>query len=117
MTKEAGVYPAKFLEVNDTQVEYQDAKNSQRYQIGKEEVLLVIYKDGRHQLFAPPAEAAQGLSLVATKLNQYATLTGDSPAVAGGEEVLELDEERKTHFQEDGLGQSQRLWQVPGHHF
>lgn len=103
---EAGVYPAKFLEVNGTQVEYQDAQNSQRHQISKEAVLLVIYKDGRHQLFAPPAEAAQGLSQVATQLDQYTTPNGSSPSAVGEDEVLELDDERKAHFEKMALGKA-----------
>ena len=102
VTKAAGVYPARFLAIEGDQVAYQDAQNSQRHQISKEEVLLVIYQDGRHQLFAPPAEAAQGLSQVATKLDQYITPNGGSPS-AGGEGVLELDDELKAHFEKMAL--------------
>lgn len=104
ITDQAQVYPAKFLEINGTQIEYQDAKNGQRHEFSKDELLLVIYKDGRHQLFASPAEVVQGLNRAAPKLDQYGTPGGSTPSTTEeSDEVLVLDEERKAHFEKMAL--------------
>ena len=103
ITRGAQVYPAKFLAVEDNQVEYLDAQHNKRYKVDKEEVLLVIYKDGRHQLFASPPDVAEGLGQLASQLNQYSTPDGSVNPEGGEGEVLELDDERKAHFEKMAL--------------
>ena len=99
ITKDHQIHPARFLEVQGTFINYQDDPGQSQQRIDTDQVLLVMYKDGRHELYSPPAEVAEGLAQLEDKMDDYA-----APAKAAAEltptgDVINLDAEQKAHFE------------------
>ncbi len=74
ITRDQKILPAKYVAVEEDKVTYQDTASQKSYDINTGEVLLIIYKDGGHQMIADPADAAQGLAQVASRLDTYANV-------------------------------------------
>jgi hypothetical protein len=100
ITRDGGIIAARSLAVNDQDLTYLPIEVPQRQSLPKQEVALVIYRDGRHQLLASPAEAARGLAQLKGDEDRS---TGFSSGSADGQEVLVLDDERKAHFEKMAL--------------
>lgn len=100
ITKDHHIYQAQFLEVQGTIINFQDNQTQTERKIDTDEVLLVIYRSGRHELFAPPDEVAEGLNQTSQKMDDYTpppVKTTAEKAPSG--EVIELDEDQKLHFE------------------
>ncbi|MEO0331810.1 MAG: hypothetical protein AAF223_09010, partial [Bacteroidota bacterium] len=108
ITKSDEVLSAEFLEVEGVNIKYQI--NQQTNELSTEEVLLVIYKDGRHELYDSPDEVADGLSQVGVQMSEVAGNSGQDsvsePSTAESlvneptEEMIDLTEEQKAHFEQ-----------------
>ncbi|MEM6844452.1 MAG: hypothetical protein AAF944_20285 [Bacteroidota bacterium] len=117
ITKSDEVLAAQFLEVEGVDIKYQF--NQQTNQLPTEEVLLVIYKDGRHELYDSPVKVANGLAKVGAQMSEVATssepLVPETPEKANDNsrpstaeslvnepagETIDLTPEQKAHFEE-----------------
>ncbi len=94
---------ARSLTIDGETLSYLPIETPQRQSIPQKNVLLVFYRDGRHQLLAPAADVARGLAQLPKETRQptasIVTASGDEE----GEEVLMLDDERKAHFEKMAL--------------
>ncbi|MGB3852121.1 MAG: hypothetical protein WA958_19305 [Tunicatimonas sp.] len=102
ITRDGGIVTARSLSVTDHDLTYLPIEVPQRQSLSKQEVALVIYRDGRHQLMASPADAARGLAQLSLAPNPTANKKSDEISADGGE-VLVLDDERKAHFEKMAL--------------
>ncbi|MEM8965663.1 MAG: hypothetical protein AAGE93_04535 [Bacteroidota bacterium] len=108
ITKSDEVLTAEFLEVEGVNIKYQI--NQQTNELPTEEVLLVIYKDGRHELYDSPDKVANGLSQVGAQMSEVASNGGQAavsePSTAESlvnepaDDMIDLTEEQKAHFEE-----------------
>ena len=108
VTKTPEVLSVQFVEVEGAELKYQRSQGAG--QLSTEEVLVVIYKDGRHELYASPDKVAQGLTQVGTQINQAdsdgatasiaktASPVNEGTSVASGE-TIDLSAEQKAHFE------------------
>ena len=108
VTKSQEVLSVQFVEVEGASLKYQS--NQGTNQLSTEEVLLVIYKDGRHELFDSPEKVAQGLTQIDTQINQAdsdgatasiaetASPVNEASSVTSGE-TIDLSAEQKAHFE------------------
>nr|WKN35280.1 hypothetical protein K4G66_23150 [Tunicatimonas sp. TK19036] len=99
ITKDHQIHPAQFLEVQGTIINYQGKQGQGKQSIDTDNVLLIIYKDGRHELYSPPEEVAEGLEELGGKMDDYAasTTTVAEQTISG--DVINLDAEQKAHFE------------------
>ncbi len=98
ITRAGQIFPARYAVVKDNKVSYQDATNQKTYEISANEVLLIIYKDGGHELVADPAAAAQGLAQIASRISIYTV--SESGHVAKANSYVNLTEAELQVFQE-----------------
>lgn len=103
ITRDGGIVTARSLTVEGESLTYLPIETPQRQSLLTQNVLLLIYRDGRHQLLAPPAEAARGLAQLQPTSNQPATSITTSPGDAEEGEVLVMDDEAKKQFESMAL--------------
>lgn len=99
ITKDHLIYPARFLEVEAkrNKISYQDYNNQTNREIAINDVLIVIHKDGSHQLFAPTTLVVEALNQLGPNLDIYAESKGidaDVPSL----NIIELTAEQEVHF-------------------
>lgn len=103
ITREA-IYPAKFVDISGNDVNLIDPKTEKPAHLEKEDVLLIIYKDGGHEMLADPADVTMVLTKVKDHMSEYSTVK-DSQHTAVAV-AMELDEKQKQHFKDKALQKS-----------
>ncbi len=97
------VVTARSLTIDGETLSYLPIETPQRHSLPAKDVLLVFYRDGRHQLLAPAADVARGLAHLPKKLQQPTASIVTASGGADDSEVLVLDDERKAHFEKMAL--------------
>ena len=99
ITKDRLIYPARFLEVeaSKNRVSYQDYINQTNREIPINDVLIIIHKDGSHQLFAPTTEVVEALNQLGPNLEVYTESKGIDAEVPPLN-IVELSAEQEIHF-------------------
>ncbi len=103
ITRDGGIITARSLAIEGEALTYLPIETPQRQSLPAKNVLLVFYRDGRHQLLAPPADVARGLAQLQRETKQPAASVVTASEDADGGEVLVLDDERKAHFEKMAL--------------
>lgn len=103
ITKDHQILPARLLEVVGATVQYQDYVTQANGEISTEKILLIIHKDGRHELFASMTEVVEGLNDIARNLDNYAAAEEVMAPTIGTTEVnsadiVELTAEQEAQF-------------------
>ncbi len=107
ITREGLIFPAKFVETREDKVNYEDARNNKGYQLNKGEVLVVIYKDGGHEMFAEVSKVAAALAKMKSDLNHYhESKTASVPTAEGG---IHLSDEQLEFFKEKAMQKAKDL--------
>ncbi|WKN43781.1 hypothetical protein [Tunicatimonas pelagia] len=112
ITKTGQVVAAQFIEVEGADIKYQGDQGTN--ELSTEDVLLVIYKDGRHELYDSPEKVAQGLVQVSSQISEMASgessnsmaeafnpeeiVTASTSTIPAGD-VINLSAEQKAHFE------------------
>lgn len=110
ITQENEILAADFLEVEGANLSFQETMSQEQKQISTEEVLLIIYKDGRHELFAPPNKVAESLTDIGQAVGEFSATTPtvatasveattESSSVPPSGDVVVLNDEQKAHFE------------------
>ncbi len=109
VTRSQKVLAVQFVEVEGANLKYQSQQGTKI--LPTEEVLLVIYKDGRHELYDSPKEVAQGLAQIGSQISGGSSnkVTASATQNAKPEKMtvvstssdgaIELSPEQKTHFE------------------
>jgi hypothetical protein len=101
--RDGSVVTARSLTLEGGTLSYLPIETPQRESLPVKNVLLVFYRDGRHQLLAPAADVARGLAQIQKETKQPTAAIVTASENADGGEVLVLDEERKAHFEKMAL--------------
>ncbi|MEQ9437497.1 MAG: hypothetical protein RIG62_00570 [Cyclobacteriaceae bacterium] len=89
------IFPAQLIENIGQKITYQHAQVHQQYEIDTEDILLVIYKDGKHELYSSVEDVVKGLSFVSQNMDKYSV-----PERFGSiEDEMELTESEKAQFE------------------
>lgn len=102
ITQDHQIFPAKYVEVKGDKVSYVDASNNKSYEVNAKELLVIIYKDGKHKMFADASDVAAGLEKVTASIHTYSEPGGKSTPAAAVEAdgYINLTEEQLTYFAE-----------------
>ena len=101
--RDGSVVTARSLTLEGETLTYLPIETPQRQSLPAKNVLLVFYRDGRHQLLAPAADVARGLAQLSKETKQPTAAIVTASEDADGGEVLVLDDERKAHFEKMAL--------------
>ena len=101
--RDGNVVTARSLAMEGETLTYLPIETPQRQSLPQQNVLLVFYRDGRHQLLAPAADVARGLAQLQKETKQPTASIVTASEDADGGEVLVLDDERKAHFEKMAL--------------
>ena len=101
--RDGSVVTARLLTLEEETLTYLPIETPQRQSLPAKNVLLVFYRDGRHQLLAPAADVARGLAQLSKETKQPTAAIVTASEDADGGEVLVLDDERKAHFEKMAL--------------
>ncbi len=103
ITRDGGIVTARSLTTEGESLTYLPIEAPQRQSLPLQNVLLIIYRDGRHQLVATAADAARGLSQLPSGASQPTASSTTAPKSPDGGEVLVLDDEAKKQFEKMAL--------------
>ncbi|MEM6844454.1 MAG: hypothetical protein AAF632_19700 [Bacteroidota bacterium] len=98
ITKDHSIYPALFLEIDGTTIHYQDYTNKTNQEVSTDNVLLIIRKDGSHELFAPTTEVVEALAVLSQNMEAYTSSKGVDAEEVPEVHLVELSADEEAHF-------------------
>lgn len=98
ITKDHSIYPALFLEIEGNTIHYQDYTNKTNQEVSTDDVLIVIRKDGSHQLFAPTTQVVEALATLSQNMEAYTSSKGVHAEEVPEVNLVELTADEEAHF-------------------
>lgn len=100
---------AQSVETRGGKIIYQDGFDNKNHEINKNKVLIIIFKDGDHQMFAEVPEVVAGLKQVANEMNNYTVSGSSSTTISASDKYIQLTNKELKHFRDKALQKARDL--------